>query len=80
MQHMQNWRQMWIMNHQSFSPEPITEDQEAEDEAWSFSPELLHGDENEEAIGTEQERAMLVIFQSMIFNRDLMLKWWLRRI
>ncbi|KAL2345151.1 hypothetical protein Fmac_006436 [Flemingia macrophylla] len=44
---------------ESFSPEPIREDQEAEDEAGSFSPQLLHGDENEEAIDPEEDRAML---------------------
>ena len=31
-----------------------------EEEAGSFSPELLHGDENEEAIDPEEDRAMLV--------------------
>ncbi|KAF7804369.1 cactin-like isoform X1 [Senna tora] len=42
------------------SPEPMRgEDQEAEDEAGSFSPELLHGDENEEAIDPEEDRAIL---------------------
>ncbi|TKY62064.1 Cactin protein [Spatholobus suberectus] len=44
---------------ESFSPEPIREDQEDEDEAGSFSPQLLHGDENEEAIDPEEDRAML---------------------
>ncbi|KAK7267846.1 hypothetical protein RIF29_20525 [Crotalaria pallida] len=45
---------------ESFSPEPIKEeDQEAEDEAGSFSPELLHGDESEEAIDPEEDRAIL---------------------
>ncbi|KAK7337157.1 hypothetical protein VNO77_17718 [Canavalia gladiata] len=44
---------------ESFSPEPIREDQEAEDEAGSFSPQLLHGDENEEAIDPEEDRAVL---------------------
>ncbi|KAL2953599.1 hypothetical protein AAZX31_19G173900 [Glycine max] len=44
---------------ESFSPEPIREDQEADDEAGSFSPQLLHGDENEEAIDPEEDRAML---------------------
>ncbi|CAJ1890017.1 unnamed protein product [Sphenostylis stenocarpa] len=43
----------------SFSPEPIIEEQEAEDEAGSFSPQLLHGDESEEAIDPEEDRAML---------------------
>lgn len=58
---------------ESFSPEPIREDQEADDEAGSFSPQLLHGDENEEAIDPEEDRAMLVIFRSVTFNDDLIL-------
>lgn len=47
---------------QTFSPEPILyeEAHEAEEEAGSFSPELLHGDENEEAIDPEEDRAILV--------------------
>ncbi|XP_020227420.1 cactin isoform X1 [Cajanus cajan] len=45
---------------ESFSPEPIKgEVQEAEDQAGSFSPELFHGDENEEAIDPEEDRALL---------------------
>lgn len=48
--------------NEPFSPEPIKgEDQEAEDQAGSFSPELFHGDENEEAIDPEEDRALLVI-------------------
>lgn len=56
---------------ESFSPEPIREDLEVEDEAGSFSPQLLHGDESEEAIDPEEDRAMLVIFLTMIFYGDL---------
>ncbi|KAI3746280.1 hypothetical protein L6452_08706 [Arctium lappa] len=42
------------------SPEPIPNDEPMEDEeAGSFSPELLHGDENEEAIDPEEDRAIL---------------------
>lgn len=44
---------------ESFSPQPIREDQEAEEEAGSFSPLLLHDDENEEAIDPEEDRAVL---------------------
>lgn len=51
---------------ESFSPEPIRENQEAEDEAGSFSPQLLHGDDNEEAIDPEEDRAILVIYLSTI--------------
>jgi len=54
---------------ESFSPEFIREEQEAEDEAGSFSPQLLHGDESEEAIDPEEDRAMLVIF--LTINVDL---------
>lgn len=48
--------------NRSLSPEPIKgeEGQEVEDEAGSFSPELFHGDENEEAIDPEEDRALLV--------------------
>jgi hypothetical protein len=57
---------------ESFSPEPIREIQEAEGEAGSFSPQLLHDDENEEAIDPEEDKAILVIFFSTIikFNGD----------
>ncbi|GAB4833521.1 hypothetical protein Ancab_031765 [Ancistrocladus abbreviatus] len=43
------------------SPEPILEDDahEMEAEAGSFSPQLLHGDESEEAIDPEEDRAIL---------------------
>lgn len=34
--------------------------QEAEKEAGSFSPELLHGDDDEEAIDPDEDRALLV--------------------
>ncbi|KAI9122246.1 hypothetical protein K1719_006935 [Acacia pycnantha] len=45
---------------ETYSPEPMKgEDQEAEDESGSFSPILLHGDENEEAIDPEEDRAIL---------------------
>jgi len=57
---------------ESFSPEPIRENQEAEDEAGSFSPQLLHDDETEEAIDPEEDKAILVIFLRVIikFNGD----------
>ena len=47
---------------QPFSPEPILYEEEADEaeEAGSFSPELLYGDENEEAIDPEEDRAILV--------------------
>ena len=47
---------------QPFSPEPILYDEEADEavEADSFSLDLLNGDENEEAIDPEEDRAILV--------------------
>lgn len=48
---------------ETYSPEPMKgEDQEAEDESGSFSPILLHGDDNDEAIDPEEDRAILVTF------------------
>lgn len=35
--------------------------QDAEEEAGSFSPELMHGDDHEEAIDPEEDKAILVI-------------------
>ncbi|XP_059665282.1 splicing factor Cactin [Cornus florida] len=45
----------------ALSPEPILNEEthESEDEAGSYSPELLHGDENEEAIDPEEDKAIL---------------------
>lgn len=46
---------------QTDSPEPMKEEtEEVEEEAGSFSPELVHGEENEEAIDPEEDRAILV--------------------
>ncbi|KAJ8754214.1 hypothetical protein K2173_002114 [Erythroxylum novogranatense] len=48
-----------VDDSKTFSPEPmLKEDQEAE-EGGSFSPELLHGDDDEEAIDPEEDRATL---------------------
>ena len=52
-------------DYQAYSPELKQEEiDEAEDNAGSFSPELLHGDETEEAIDPEEDKAMLVTFVS----------------
>ncbi|KAF4388087.1 splicing factor Cactin [Cannabis sativa] len=46
--------------YQAYSPEPIPEEtHEAKDDAGSFSPELCHADENEEAIDPEVDRAIM---------------------
>lgn len=44
-----------------YSPEPIMDEtrHEMEEEAGSFSPQLMHGDEDEEAIDPEEDRAEL---------------------
>lgn len=52
-----------------YSPAPIVEEPERdlEEEAGSFSPELLHGDEDEAAIDPEEDKAELVL-QSVSFS------------
>ncbi|KAL9235978.1 hypothetical protein vseg_010694 [Gypsophila vaccaria] len=46
---------------QAFSPEPITDEEEhdLEAEEGSFSPQLLHGEDTEELIDPEEDRAIL---------------------
>ncbi|XP_043690288.1 cactin-like [Telopea speciosissima] len=46
---------------QQYSPVPLTDEEthEPEEEPGSFSPQLLHGDENEEAIDPEEDRIEL---------------------
>lgn len=46
---------------ETFSPEPIAEEEEA-DAAGSYSPELMHGDDREEAIDPEEDKKLLVLF------------------
>ncbi|XVF33603.1 hypothetical protein REPUB_Repub17cG0182400 [Reevesia pubescens] len=50
-----------VKDAETNSPEPILQEEthEVDEEAGSFSPELLHGDENEEAIDPEEDRAIL---------------------
>lgn len=51
-----------LLDAQAFSPEPMLEEEtsEAAEEAGSYSPQMLHGDENEEAIDPEEDKAILV--------------------
>lgn len=53
-----------FLDAQAFSPEPILEEEASEvaEEAGSYSPQMLHGDENEEAIDPEEDKAILVNF------------------
>ncbi|GLT58965.1 hypothetical protein SLA2020_318180 [Shorea laevis] len=57
---------------ETFSPEPTIKEEthEAEEEAGSFSPELLHGDENEEAIDPEEDRAILERKRMAVFEEQ----------
>ncbi|KAJ7972291.1 cactin [Quillaja saponaria] len=49
-----------VKDDQAFAPEPVEDDNhELEEEAGSFSPQLVNGDENEEAIDPEEDKAML---------------------
>ncbi|KAK8563488.1 hypothetical protein V6N12_035634 [Hibiscus sabdariffa] len=50
-----------VKDAETSSPEPIIQEEthDVEEEAGSFSPELLHGDEDEEAIDPEEDRALL---------------------
>ncbi|OVA19449.1 RNA recognition motif domain [Macleaya cordata] len=50
-----------VEDAQPYSPEPMTNEEvhELEEVPGSFSPELLHGDENEEAIDPEEDRVEL---------------------
>ncbi|KAJ4840662.1 hypothetical protein Tsubulata_047361 [Turnera subulata] len=49
-----------VKDANTYSAEPVfEEDTHDTDEAGSFSPELLHGDDNEEAIDPEEDRATL---------------------
>ncbi|KAI4300384.1 hypothetical protein L6164_033770 [Bauhinia variegata] len=60
------------VQEEALSPEPMKgEDEEAEDEAGSFSPELLHGDENEEAIDPEEDRAILERKRMAVLEENL---------
>lgn len=46
-----------------YSPEPTRDlKHDPEEELGSFSPELLHGDEDEEAIDPEEDRIELVTY------------------
>lgn len=51
-----------LLDAQALSPEPMLEEEtsEAAEEAGSYSPQMLHGDENEEAIDPEEDKAILV--------------------
>ncbi|GFS45847.1 cactus-binding carboxy-terminal, cactin [Actinidia rufa] len=57
---------------QALSPEPILDEeiQEAAEEAGSYSPQLLHGHENEEAIDPVEDRAILELKHKAVLEEQ----------
>ncbi|XP_057463646.1 splicing factor Cactin [Actinidia eriantha] len=57
---------------QALSPEPMLDEeiQEAAEEAGSYSPQLLHGHENEEAIDPEEDRAILELKRKAVLEEQ----------
>ncbi|KAI8563201.1 hypothetical protein RHMOL_Rhmol03G0094200 [Rhododendron molle] len=57
---------------QAFSPEPMLEEEtsEAAEEAGSYSPQMLHGDENEEAIDPEEDKAILELKRKAVLEEQ----------
>ncbi|KAJ4836326.1 hypothetical protein Tsubulata_019682 [Turnera subulata] len=61
LQHSEEDLEHDVKDANTYSAEPVFEEDTYDtDEAGSFSPELLHGDDNEEAIDPEEDRATLV--------------------
>ncbi|KAF3608235.1 hypothetical protein DY000_02044320 [Brassica cretica] len=67
------------MNHsdaeEAFSPEPIAEEEEEEadveaEAAGSFSPELMHGDDREEAIDPEEDKKLLELKRMAVLEKQ----------
>uniref|UniRef100_A0A1J3K151 Splicing factor Cactin n=1 Tax=Noccaea caerulescens TaxID=107243 RepID=A0A1J3K151_NOCCA len=54
---------------ETFSPEPIAEEEEA-DAAGSFSPELMHGDDREEAIDPEEDKKLLEMKRMIVLEKQ----------
>ncbi|KAL0812409.1 hypothetical protein Bca101_068852 [Brassica carinata] len=67
------------MNHsdaeEAFSPEPIAEEEEEAadveaEAAGSFSPELMHGDDREEAIDPEEDKKLLELKRMVVLEKQ----------
>ncbi|KAH0905501.1 hypothetical protein HID58_037328 [Brassica napus] len=66
------------MNHsdseEAFSPEPIAEEEEdayvETEAAGSFSPELMHGDDREEAIDPEEDKKLLELKRMVVLEKQ----------
>ncbi|CAH8336653.1 unnamed protein product [Eruca vesicaria subsp. sativa] len=59
---------------EAFSPEPIMEEEEEADveaeEAGSFSPELMHGDDREEAIDPVEDKKLLEMKRMVVLEKQ----------
>lgn len=58
---------LYFVDAHVLSPEHILpeETEEADEDAGSYSPELFHADENEEALDPEEDKAILVTFEPL---------------
>ncbi|KAG2260397.1 hypothetical protein Bca52824_079691 [Brassica carinata] len=60
---------------EGFSPEPVMEEEEEEadvegEAAGSFSPELMHGDDREEAIDPEEDKKLLEMKRMVVMEKQ----------
>ncbi|CAN8314624.1 unnamed protein product [Cochlearia groenlandica] len=58
---------------EEFSPEPIAEEEEADEEAeeaGSFSPDLMHGDDREEAVDPEEDKKLLEMKRKIVMEKQ----------
>ncbi|AEE27633.1 Cactin [Arabidopsis thaliana] len=58
---------------EAFSPEPVAEEEEADEAAeaaGSFSPELMHGDDREEAIDPEEDKKLLQMKRMIVLEKQ----------
>lgn len=56
------------LDSKHYSPELVIEDADEPEEAGSFSPQLLQGDEDDEAIDPEEDWAELVMCRSFVLS------------
>lgn len=63
------WYYVLFVDDKRYSSEPIPQqtDNQFEEEDGSFSPQLMHGNEDEDAIDPEEDKAELVEFYVSIF-------------
>ncbi|XP_056859725.1 splicing factor Cactin isoform X1 [Raphanus sativus] len=64
---------MSLTDEEAFSPEPIAEEEEADmaaEAAGSFSPELMRGDDREEAIDPEEDKKLLELKRMIVLEKQ----------